>query len=187
MKIFKKNPVFSIVLGTIIIIYTILSRFIDHAIFNLDTTLGLIIVGIGLLVFAILVVLPPLTNKKVKGVAFLAILIEFILIVYGSVSSFLLPAFDIYDIPALPILSSASHWFGFALVLHGSIRIVLDVYGKLTYRKEMVYLNLLFVILGVVVYERHLVDNLLGWLTFVVLIGFGIYLLLIGLLNKKGK
>lgn len=187
MKIFKKNPILAIVLGAIIIIYAILSRFIDHAIFNLDDTLGLIIVGVGLLIFAILVVLPPLTKKKVKGIAFFAILVEFILIIYGSVSSFLLPAFGIYDIPALPFLSSASHWFGFALVLHGALRIILDVYGKLTSKKEMVYPNLLLVILGVIIYERHLVDNLLGWLTFVALVGFGIYLLLIGLLNKKGK
>ena len=186
MKFLKKQPVVSMILGALILIYAVLTRVVDHKIFNVDKNLGLIIIGLILLVFAIFVVLQPIINKKLKGGAFIVIAIQFGLLVYGAFSGFLLPAFNV-SVPQIPYLSSGSHWFGFGLLSYGAINIVLDTYGKLSYKKVLVYLNLLFVILGVIIYERNLVDNHIGWITFGSMIIFGLLLLLIGLFSKKKR
>lgn len=184
MRFLKKNPIFSLVLGILIAIYAILTRFIDHPIFNLDAKLGLIIIGLALLAFALLVVLTPLTSKRLKGIAFVVIAIQFALLVYGSFSGFILPAFNV-NVPKIPYLNSGSQWFGFALVTQGAISIILNTYNKLTLQKVLVYLNLTFVIFGVVVYERNLVNKHLDWVTFAAMLVTGLVLIVIGLINKK--
>lgn len=186
MKFFKKNSLLSIILGALILIYAVLTRIIDHPIFNLDQTLGMVIVGVTLLLFSIFVVLQPIINKSVKGMAFFVIALQFGLLIYGAFSGFLLPVFKV-NVPKIPYLNSASHWFSFALVTYGAINIVLDKYGKLSFRKVFVYLNLFAVIFGVVIYERNLVGKHLDWITFGSMIVLGLLLLIIGLFSKKKR
>ena len=93
---------------------------------------------------------------------------------------FILPLFKINTFS----LGSGSLWFGLALVIDGAIALYLGA-G----RKTLYFVSLLSVILGTWIYSTNFVDGNIKMFTFIALVGFGLYFLILGLLgfSKKSK
>lgn len=178
MKELKKVPVIPVIIGVVLLVYGLVSYFVNEGIFSLTDKVGQVVIGVGLISFAILIVVPKI-NKGTSLSKTLRIL-EFIVLIVAAVIGFILPLFDINTIS----LGSGSLWFGLALVIDGAIALYLGA-G----RKVLFFVSLLSVMLGTWVYATNFIDRNLKMFTFIVLVGLGLYFLILGLLgfSKKSK
>lgn len=191
MKIFRNKAVSvtSLIVGTLLVVYAILSKVIkDVAFFQLDKLVGNLIIGVGLIVFASLVVLPQINKSSNKTAKSLRI-VEFIILLVGALIGFILPAFNV----EVPAIGSGSLWIGLALIIHGGVDLFLGTHGKSNQKGLVFFVSLLAVALGGYVIGNNTVDGNLELVSFVALLGAGLFLLLTGLLyinktpSKKEK
>lgn len=177
MKILKRQPLVSIILGILIVTYSLLANFANIDFLNITDTVGNIIISLGLIAFAVLIVWP---DMKRKNIAFIKT-IEFVIIILAAVIGFILPIFnvDTYSI------GGGSLWFGLALVINGGLDLYLGVYNRKSLKYYVFFIHLASVILGTWIYATNYVDRNLEFLTFITLLVTGSYLIIIGLLHSK--
>lgn len=179
MKFFKKNPIFSIVLGGLILIYAVLAFFIEKGFFSLTDTVGRVVISLGLLSFAFLIVAPDL--KKERGKLLNAF--QFVILIIAAVFGFILPLFDV----KVANFGTGSLWFGLALIMNGGIGMYLAVPSKKIGNIFTFLVHLFSVIFGTWIYTVNYVDKNIKMITFIGMLAAGIALLLIGLLSNKKK
>jgi len=173
----KKIPVVSIILGVLVLVYAFLAYFLNNDIFNLNQTIGNIVVALGLVAFAIFIVMPDMNKKSMKTLK----TVEFLVIMLAAVFGFLLPLFNVKGLN----LGSGSLWFGIALVLNGGIDLYLGINNKKSLKDGGFTLSLLSVIAGTYIYATNFVNRNLELFSFILLLALGTYLTVIGILNRK--
>lgn len=176
MKTLKKIPLIPIILGVLVLAYAITSKIVNKGFFSLTDIVGNIVIAVGLIAFAVLVVLPQISkgtglNKTLRT-------IEFVIIIIGSIIGFILPLFKV----EVPYIGSGSLWLGLTLVLDGAITLYVGAGKGLKY-----FISLISVILGTWVYSTNFVNKNIELFTLIALIVIGVTLLLIGLIGYMGK
>ncbi|MDY0277733.1 MAG: hypothetical protein RBQ97_06580 [Acholeplasma sp.] len=184
MKQLKKVPVLSLIIGIVVLAYAIISWIVDDGIFKLSATVGNIVIAVGLIAFAVFIVLPKVDGNNNKTSKMLR-MTELIVLLIGAIVGFILPVFDV----RIAHLGSGSLWFGIALVLDGGIGLYLGTGGKVSARGWRFFGYLFSVMLGTWIYAVNYVDSKIKIVTFIALLVIGLYCFLIGLfgLNKKRK
>lgn len=182
MKIFKKVPLIPIVLGLTLIGYALLAYLINKGFFSLTVTVGNIIIGLALVFFAVLVVLPHISQSKFK-LATTLWTVEFIVILLAAFIGFILPVFNVKT----PYLGSGSLWFGLTLIMEGSINLYLGSINKLEVKGYKFFISLILVIIGTFILSRNIIDANIKIASLVALMLTGLYLVLIGLIAKDRK
>lgn len=184
MKLMKKIPLIPIILGIILMVYALVSWFVQKSPFDLNLVVGKIVIGLGLLAFAFFILLPKITSRQSKVASTLRI-IEFAVIVVAAFIGFILPAFKI----DLGNIGNGSLWVGIALVLSGGVELYLGTHGKVSNRNGAFFISLISVILGTWIYARNLIDPKIKVITFLTLMIGGAALTLYGsvIMSKKPK
>jgi|SRR5690625_1102821 len=177
MKLLKKQPLVPIILGILIVTYSLLARFANIDFLKITFRVGNIIISLGLIAFAILIVWPDMKKKNIS----LLKTIEFVIIILAAIIGFILPVFDVdtYNI------GTGSLWFGLALVINGGLDLYFGVYNKKSLKFHLFLIHLASVILGTWIYATDFVNSNIEFLTFITLLLSGSFLIIIGLLNSK--
>lgn len=186
MKTLKKVPIVPLIIGLLLVVYAIVSYFVNKPpVFHLGGKIGLSIIGLTLIAFALIIVLPKVGNKGSKSASTLR-LVEFVIIVMAALIGFLLPVFDV-NINLGKLFSGSSFWIGFALVMFGGVELFLGSHSKASVKGSKFFISILSVIAGTYIYAKNLVDA--RKISFIALLGLGIYLFAFGLvyLSKKNK
>ncbi|VEU80873.1 hypothetical protein [Haploplasma axanthum] len=180
MKIFKKVPWVSIVLGSLLLLYGFISYMVDKGVFSLTTTVGNIVIAVGLIVFAVLFVLPKI-SKNVSKLSKTLRTTEFIILLVAAILGFILPLFG----ENIVNLGNGSLWFGIALVMDGGIGLYLGTEGKVSARGWRFLAYFVSTIMGTWIYAKNFIDSNIKIATFAALVLTGLYLLVVGLIHLK--
>ena len=82
MKELKRIPIIPLIMGIVLLVYGLVSYFVDEGFFSLTHTVGQVVIGVGLIAFAILIVIPKI-NKGTKLSKTLRIL-EFVVLIVAA-------------------------------------------------------------------------------------------------------
>lgn len=175
MKILRKVPLTTLILGLLIVAYSLVSYFVDKGFFSLSSKVGQIVIGVGLITFAILVIWPKVAKKTNAGSTALRST-EFVIVIIAAVLGFLLPVFGVNTIS----LGSGSLWFGLTLVMYGSVELYLTNNKRGTF-----FASLGAVILGTYIYATNFIEGNLKISTLILMLGAGAFLTIVGLVSLK--
>lgn len=182
MKTLKKVPVLSLVIGILLMTYALVSWFVDKGFFAISSTLGRLVIGGGLILFAVLIVFPKITRGKNKTAGFLRS-IEFIVLITGAIIGFILPVFG----HSYANLGTGSLWVGLALLLNGGVELYLGTHSKTNTKGAVFFIHLLSVIAGTYIYAVNFVDKNIRIVSFSLMLGVGIFFTLYGLIYLSKK
>lgn len=177
MKVLKKQPLVPLIIGILLVTYSLLAYFANIDFLNLNDTVGNIIISIGLIGFAVLVVWPDLKKNNIK----LLKTIEFLIILLAALIGFILPLLNVETAK----IGSGSLWFGLTLVINGGLDLYLGTFSKKSLKFTTFLIHLVSVILGTWIYATNFVDRNIELLTFLTLLITGSFLIIVGLLNSK--